>query len=52
MIDCLEFVSHDLWKTVTLKPVFTLILKPLNLITEAAFVFILAMEAGFRTLFL
>lgn len=52
MIDCLESVSHDLWKSVILKSVFTLILKPLNLVTAAPFVFILAMEAGFRTLFL
>lgn len=52
MMDCLESVSHDLWKNVILKPVFTLILKPLNLVTETAFGFFLAMEAGFRTLFL
>lgn len=52
MMDCLESVSCDFWKSVGLKPVFRLILKLLNLVTVTTFVFILAMEAGFRTLFL
>lgn len=36
MMDCLESVSCDLWNSVNLKPVFTGILKLLNLVTEAA----------------
>lgn len=36
MMDCLESVSCDLWNSVSLKPVFTGILKLLNLVTEVA----------------
>lgn len=36
MMDCLESESHDLWNSVSLKPVFMGILKLLNLVTAAA----------------
>lgn len=36
MMDCLESVRRDLWNNVSLKPVFTGIVKVLNLVTEAA----------------
>lgn len=36
MMDCLESVSCDLWNSASLKPVFTGILKLLNLVTEVA----------------
>lgn len=36
MMDCLETVSCDLCNNVSLKPVFTGILKLLDLVTEAA----------------